>query len=507
MNTQFDETKRGISLSLQDLKNKFFEFLFRPASETLVSKAGNYLILGVVYLGGVFHWAWLINYGKVQYRYIDWQMFYDFYQVTQKALIENSIPYFMPYNYKGTDQFLSVPATDLSPTILLLGFLSVNEFFIVQMTVVYSLGFLGCLWLKGKYQWSLMTFMIFFLIFNFNGHITSHLAVGHWSWIAYFLFPFFVGWLLSLIEGDESSLHGTRLAWILFGILLFGGLHPFVWCLIFLLLLCLFQKGFWKPVSIGVGLALVFSSYRIIPAAITFWGYKNPFMYGFPSFSVLWSALSSIYQSQGIILDMKYAEGVSMPWWEVDHYISVLGLGFLLYFGFWRRWNDADALTDYRVLNIPMMLVVIFSFGAIFGFIAHLPLPLISVERTPSRFLILPLLVLLALSCIWMQKMFDRLRPGWVVQIFAVAGIAYEGILLMEHSSVWYEHASSIKLAPGFLQSIEPTSAWAKSVEVYYVPVVQISYLISLIAIVAFVAGSLYFKRKRLALGNEAESI
>ena len=202
---------------------------------------------------------------------------------------------------------------------------------------------------------------------------------------------------------------------------------------------------------------------------------------------------------------MTYPKGVSMPWWEVDHYISILGLGFLLYFGFWRRWKEADALRDYRILNIPMLLITIFSFGAIFGFIAHLPLPLISVERTPSRFLILPLLVLLVLSCIWMQKTFDRLGPGWVIQIFAVVGITYEGIFLMEHSSVWYEHASRIKLAPGFLQKIEPASALAKSVEVYYVSVVQISYLISLIAIVAFVAGVLYFKRKRLALGNGAE--
>ena len=501
-----NEIKEKWQLPVESFKNGLFKLLFRPASETLASKTGNYLVFGMTYLAGVFHWAWLINYGKVQYRYIDWQMFYDFYQVTQKALIENSIPYFMPYNYKGTDQFLSVPATDLFPTIYFLKFMSIEGFFLTQMIVAYSLGFLGCLWMKRKYQWSLTTFMIFFLIFNFNGHIASHLAVGHWSWIAYFVLPFFVGWVLSLVEGDVSSFHGAWLAWILFGMLLFGGLHPFVWCLIFLLLLCLFQKRYWKPVLIGVGLALVFSSYRIIPAAITFWGYKNPFMYGFPSFSVLWSALTSIYQSQGVVLDMKYAEGVSMPWWEVDHYISVLGLGFLLYFGFWRRWKEADALTDYHILNIPMLLIAVFSFGAIFGFIAHLPLPLISVERTPSRFLILPLLVLLALSCIWMQKMFDRLQPGWVVQIFAIAGIAYEGILLMEHSSVWYEHASKIKLAPGFLQGIEPTSAWAKSVEVYYVPVVQISYLISLIAIAAFVIGSQYLKRKRLALSNEAET-
>ncbi len=496
INTQTGSLREKFYLSQQNLKNGLFEFLFRPPSGTLVSKAGNYLVMGIAYLGGMFHWAWLINYGKVQYRYIDWQMFYDFYQVTQNALIEKSIPYFMPYTYKGTNQFLAIPATDLFPTIYLLKFLSVEDFFLTQLIFVYSLGFLSCLWLKRKYQWSSVSFVAFFLLFNFNGHITSHLAVGHWSWTAYFLLPFFVGWVLSLVEGDDLGSRPARLTFVLFGILLFGGLHPFVWCLLFLLLLCPFQKRYWKPVLTGVGLTLVFSMYRILPASITFWDYKNPFMYGFPSFSVLWSALTSIYQSQDVILDMRYSEKVSMPWWEVDHYISILGLGFLLYFGLWKRWRETEVLTDYRILNIPMLLIAVFSFGAIFGFIAHLPLPLISVERTPSRFLILPLLILLTLSCIWMQKTFDRLRPGWGIQILAVAGIVYEGIFLMEHSSVWYAHASRIKLSSGLLQRIEPISDWAKSVEGYYVPAVQISYLISLIALLAFVAGSIYFNRK-----------
>jgi len=496
LSPSIDSLIEKLDVSCQNLKNGLFELLFRLNPQNLVFKAVNYLILTIVYLGGVFHWAWLINFGKVQHRYIDWQKFYEFYGVIQKSLEENSIPLFMPSFYKGTNQFLAIPETDLSPTLFLLKFLSVEDFFLTQLIIVYSVGFLGCLWLKRKYQWSLVSFVAFFLLFNFNGHITSHLAVGHWSWIAYFLFPFFVGWVLSLVEGDELGSRPARLAFVLFGILLLGGLHPFVWCLIFLLLLCLFRKGYWKPVLIGVGLALVFSTYRILPAAITFWGYKNPFMYGFPSASVFWNALTSIYQSPEVVLDMKYSEKLSMPWWEVDHYISILGLGFLMYFGFWRRWRDTEAVKDYRVLNIPMLIITVLSFGAIFGFIAHLPLPLISVERTPSRFLILPLLILLALSCIWMQKLFDRSRPGWGVQILTVGVITYQGIFLMEHSSVWYAHASKVKLASGFLKGIEPTSGWAKSVEEYYVPVVQVSYSISLIALVAFFAGTMYLKRK-----------
>ena len=500
MNTQVISLKEKLHLFQQNLRNGLFAFLFRPPSEDRVSRFGNFLFLALVYLGGLFHWAWLINFGKVKQRYIDWQMFYDFYQATQTALIENSIPFFMSYYYKGTNQFLAIPATDLSPTIFLLKFFSVEDFFLTQMIVVYSLGFWGCLWLKNKYQWSLVAFSVCFLLFNFNGHITSHLAVGHWSWIAYFLLPFFVGWVLSLVEGDVSGSGPIRLTLILSGILLLGGLHPFVWCLLFLILLVLFRRQYWKPVLTGVALALALSTYRILPAAITFWGYKNPFMHGFPSLSVVLSSLVSIYQSPEIIQDMKYVKGSSMPWWEVDHYISILGVGFVMYFGFWRRWKDSESLTNYGILNLPMLIIVVLSFGAIFGFVSQMPLPLISVERTPSRFFIIPLLILLVLSCIWMQKMLDHLRPGWVILVLGIVAIVFEGSLLMEHSSVWYAHASNYKLDTELLQNIEPISKWAKSVEALYVLTVKVSYLVSLLTLIALFAGTRYFKMKGPAM-------
>jgi hypothetical protein len=494
MNAQNDSLKEKFCLPAQTLRNGLFEFLFRPPSETLISKTGNYLFLSIAYLAGMFHWVWFVHFGNVANRYIDWQKFFEFYEVTQSALLEKSIPYFMPYFHKGTNQFLAIPETDLSPTILLLGFLSIKEVFLVQMIVVYSLGFLGCLMLKRKYRWSLVSFAAFFLLFNFNGHITSHLAVGHWPWISYFLLPFFMGWVLSLVEEDVVGSRPGRLAFVLFGILLLGGLHPFVWCLLLLIALCLCKKRYWKPILIGVGLALVFSTYRILPAAVTFWGYQNPFMSGFPSLSVLWNALTSIYQSQEVLLNMKYSE--QLPMWEVDHYVSVLGLGFLVYFGLWRRWREREALTDYRVLNIPMLLITIFSFGAIFGIISYLPIPLISVERIPSRFLIVPILFLLVLSCIWLQKTFDRLRPGWGIQALSVAGLLYGGVFLAMHSLAWYERTANLRIVPGHLHHIEAASDWAKSVEEYYVLVVQISYLISLAALLAFVVGSIYSKRK-----------
>ncbi len=192
MNIQVNSLKEKLYLSQQNLKNGLFEFLFRSPSETLVSKIGNYLVLAVAYLAGVFHWAWLINYGRIHFKYMDWEMFFRCYQVIQKALAENSIPYFMPYFFKGTNQFLAFPSTDLFPTVFLLKFLSVDKFFLFQIIFVYSLGFIGGLWLKKTYQWSLFTFLFFFLIFNFNGHIVSHIAIGHWPWISYFVLSFFL---------------------------------------------------------------------------------------------------------------------------------------------------------------------------------------------------------------------------------------------------------------------------------------------------------------------------
>jgi hypothetical protein len=503
MNPSADSLKEKLCLFQQNWKNKFFEFLFRPPSGTLVSKIGNYLVLCIAYLAGVFHWAWLINYGSIQFKYMDWEMFFNCYQVIQKALVENSIPYFMPYFFKGTNQFLSFPSTDLFPTIFLLKFLSVEKFFLFQMIFVYSLGFIGCLWLKKTYQWSLFTFLFFFLLFSFNGHIVSHIAIGHWPWISYFVLSFFLVWVFKLVEGDVSPFHGTQLAWIFFAMLLFGGVHTFAWCLIFLFLLCLRQKRFWKPVMIGVGLSLVFSLYRLLPAAVTFFGYKNDFISGFPSVSIFWNALTSVHGQENI-LSLGLEGNFAAWWWEVDHFIGIIGLVALVYFGIFLRLKEKSSwgINDYRVLNIPMLVLVILSFGSIYEVFTYIPIPLITVERVSTRFLIVPLLILLVISCIWMQQMFNRLSANWGLIGIALAGILIEGFLFVEHSAGWQVTIWEAKLANLGITMDYPLSEWAKSVEGYYIPVVQISYLISLIALLAFVAGYIYFYRK--ARGNEA---
>ncbi len=497
MNASINPLKEKFRTFQGNLKNKLFELLFRPSSETLVSKTVNYLVLCMAYLGGVFHWAWLINYGRVHVKYFDWQKFFDYYGVIQKALFEKSIPYFMPYSYKGTNQFLAIPETDLSPTIFLLKFLSVEEFFLAQIIIVYSLGFTGCLWLKQRYQWSLVTFLFFLLPFSMNGHIVSHIAIGHWPWISYFLLSFFLLWVFRLVEGDRSSMHGARLSWVLFGILLLGGVHTFVWCLLFVFLLCLFQKQYWKPVLIGVALAIMFSSYRMIPTAITYFAYKNNFVSGFPSISVFWQALTSV-KGQENMLTLGFGPNGEAPWWEVDHYIGIIGLAALAYFGVFLRLTKQKewGLDGYRVLNGPMLILTIFSLGSLFKLFTLIPIPFISIERVSSRFIIIPILILLVISCIWMQHMFNRLSPRWTLILGFLAGLFVHGFMFVEHSAIWQVKVWGDTLSDVIIPMYDTASSWAKSVEWLYVPAVQISYLISLFALMAFLAGYVYFYKK-----------
>jgi hypothetical protein len=499
MNSPIDLPNEKIGLSQQNFKNNFFEFLFRSSSKGYLSKIGNYFILGIIYLAGAFHWAWLLNYGKIEIRFIDWQMFYDFYAVIQKAMAEHTVPYFTPQFYKGTNQFLAIPATDLFPTVFLLNYMSVEEFFLTQCLILYSLGYLGSLWLKKKFQWSLFAFIIFFLIFNLNGHIVSHLAIGHWLWISYFLFPFFIVWVLRLAEGDVSLRHGTRLAWVLFGMLLLGGIHPFVWCLLFLGILCLYRRQYFKPVLTGVGLSLVFSAYRIFPAMINYTGYENTFVAGFASIPEFLESMISI-KNYTTIKGPVLGTINNLGWWEVDHFIGVLGLGVILYFGIYLRRIKQEGWEthDYRVLDAPMVVMTVLCFSYIYGIFTHLPIPLITVERLSSRFFIIPLLLLITLSCTGMQQWLNRWKPDGNMILLMLSGILLEGFVLLSHSFTWQVKILQTKLAK--VPFVDPVSDWAKTVEGYYVPTVQISYLISLIALVTFFAGALYFKIKRPAL-------
>ena len=114
----------------------------------------------------------------------------------------------------------------LSPQLLLLRWVSASQFPLIQLLLMYTVGFLGLLALQVKFKLSLLTFTILFALYNFNGHILAHLSVGHLTWTSNFWLSWFVWLIFNLLEGKSGWQWVAQLAGLFFVLLLEGGLSP-----------------------------------------------------------------------------------------------------------------------------------------------------------------------------------------------------------------------------------------------------------------------------------------
>jgi len=196
------------------------------------------------------------------------------------------------------------------------------------------------------------------------------------------------------------------------------------------------------------GLLIVLTSgllagFRIVPAAYVFWGYKNEFLSGFPSLMVFAQALSTI---NGYTTLVEYSpgwfsgDGGVLPWWDLDCFVSLLGVGFLFYFGVVLRFQKKPSLgleKIFREFDIPLLGMTLISFGSLYALIAQLPIPLVSVERVSARFFVIPLVFLLVISCGRLQSFLNEKKLDFKMKlIMSLATMCQAGLLVM-HSSLW----------------------------------------------------------------------
>ncbi len=160
----------------------------------------NFLLLFLIFCFGFLFWIKFLNYGEIPNDQLDWlQVTYPRLQTLQQSISDYQLPFHIadPFGVKEvTDRFLVIPDLILSPDILLLRFISVPKFILIHLLLCYCLGFLGFMKIKERFLLSFTAFFPLFLLFNFNGFIISHLSVGHLTWGAYFLLPFFINIIL-----------------------------------------------------------------------------------------------------------------------------------------------------------------------------------------------------------------------------------------------------------------------------------------------------------------------
>jgi hypothetical protein len=420
-----------------------------PRTSALL-KPQTVIVLIVLLALGAFHWAWFVNFGNVTFRIHDWGQEHIYYSVLRQAANTRSVPFHMSMRFHQTDRFMAIPDTNYMPWVLVLPAMSVGKFIMLDLLILYALGFMGSVLLMRKYNLSLLPFTLFFLIFNFNGHIVAHLAVGHTAWGGYFLLPFFFYFLLDMLEGSTSRSTPLKIAFILFAMMLKGSFHLYTWCLMFLGFLLIFNWRYAKTVLTAAIASGVLSAFKLVPAAYTLLGRQEKFIWSYPTFRDLIDAMITIRLESPERLRFWGNAG----WWELDMYIGLIGLAVLVYFGIVLRFSRRDDLKDLKfgALDLPILLMTLFSISYFHAFLTRLPIPLLRSERVATRFVLLPVVTLALLSSLRLSRVLERAGKSvraWVVGIAALAAMA---LAFLDHSFLWsvarLERVTQLKAEP-----------------------------------------------------------
>jgi hypothetical protein len=474
------------TMSADDKKriwNNFLEkagdLVFYPVKAGTPAQRQSYLLLFLLYLIGILHWANFYDYGRPRpFAAGDWPQEYYYETVLREMVTSFKIPYYISYPYHYTIRFLAVPEINLSPQILLLRFLPISQFVMINILLLYTLGYLGCLRIKKKYSLSLFSFAIFYFLFNFNGHITTHLSVGH-PWGGYFLLPFFLLYLLELAENKNLPFPAIKLSLVLFAILLQGSFHLFNRCLLFLVVTLLFNWQLLNPVLGTLLLTTFLSLFRLLPGMFSLYKIQSVYITGYRSLRDVWDALTLLKMPQN-----EYIGGILQgyqSWWEYDMYVGVIGLAILLYFGIYLRFkNNSESTTQkFHFLDNPCLTFFILSLSYFYFLILELHIPFLRVERVPSRFILLPVLFFLFISVVRIQEKIAWFTQNRTTTVLSLAGLMQLGFALATHSFYWRVTSIETNIRPNIDFLLHSNVHIVELPSIFYNTCFNVTFLIS----------------------------
>jgi hypothetical protein len=415
------------------------DFLFEDSEGGWVRWAQRAWAL-MLLLGGGLLWAYILNWGRINFLYSDWaEGMGHRLAFLQDAVRTGQLPLNMPDPSalrNITDRYLSIPDTIISPQVLLLRFMDPGPFVVVNTLLLYALGAWGLWRLGRRFRWSPITFSFIFLIFNFNGHITDHIVVGHIHWAGYFLLPWFVHLILDALERRPGWGWMFKIDLLLLLLFLQGAFHLFVMALIFMGLLALAQRELFAPlVKAGVFAGLV-SAIRILPPALEMGKFDSAFLSGFDS---AFQLLSSTVDLKLAVHSEIFRNTPLNPlgYWEIDHYIGLMGLLFVAFLGIgiWVRDQAPDA--SYRALILPVVGMTVLSIGRIFEPINRLGIPLLSSQRVSTRFFVFALIMLTVLAGVHLQRLIERGKIPNPGRLALAGGFLVLVNDLWQHEKLW----------------------------------------------------------------------
>ena len=407
----------------------------RLTSQILQSDRFEKIIMIILFISGIFHWLYFFNMGYISLSAYDWPKEYGYYSIIQQAVKDLMIPWHAESRFFMTNRFLGIPEINFSPQIILLRWIDIKSFIILNTVLCYCIGYWGMLCLKKRFNLTLLPFTLLFLLFNFNGYITSHIAVGHSMWNGYFFLPWFFSILFEMVISSTAQISfrmALALSFILYSIFLQGALHLLVWLLLFLTLFSIANLEYIKTYLIIVSGTILFSAHRLMPAVLTFWKTRHDFISGYPTLMDLVDAFTRIRSWRFPEIGGGYG---TLGWWEYDVFIGVTGFIFLASCMLFSLISTPEKY-NFNKFYIPIIAMCLLSIGDTYSIIAKLPFPLFSSERASSRFIIIPMVWSIFISTIRFKDLLDTIVSHFIYKIVIIS-VGFMIIELSVHSRLW----------------------------------------------------------------------
>src|SRR5664279_4215073 len=126
------------------------------------------LWLAVLFLGGAFLWGHFLNWDRGPFTYHDWVgVTAPRVNLLRNAIETGQLPLYSvtptTIGNDVTDHILAIPDLLISPQVLLLPWLTNGQFYVLQVLLMFSLGFLGLLYFWKAHPFSVLTFTAVFL--------------------------------------------------------------------------------------------------------------------------------------------------------------------------------------------------------------------------------------------------------------------------------------------------------------------------------------------------------
>ena len=343
------------------------------------------LDLGVLLLllgCGCWFWLAFFGYGRLALRFEDWPLQAYYLDITRLGLSHGEIPWICNWFAHGTDKFLVVPETLLTPDILLLPWLSSGMFVALHTCLVFGAGVWGWWAVRKRLRWSREAFLLAAVGTSFNGFVVAHLAAGHLMWSGCFLAPWVLLGLLGILAPSAPRFCWLPLAFSLFALFLLGAFHLAIWWFFFIGMVCLARPRAIPPAFYAVASACALALFRILPAKLFIYE-QFSFLSGYPSLGRLLEAFTVIKgYTRGVPSNLPFTAS-RLGWWEFNHYTGwallwfvILGaLGTLVF-----KRKELPFALPVAAASLGMALL---AYGNVYGWLY--PIPLFQTERVATR--------------------------------------------------------------------------------------------------------------------------